>query len=125
MKRKARSTRRLKAAVLGDKRFRHGLDSKAVKLYTRLDREFRESNRPTAEMITGLGNALVEASETVYALTDIDDSDSMDRCADFVINRVVPTLDMMNADFKKNWKYVNVGGRIYRAPKGPFPSEMT
>ena len=125
MKRKPRSTRRLKAAVLGDKRFRHGLDSKAVKLYRKLDREFQASSGPTAEMVTGLGNALVEASETVYALTDIDDSDSMDRCADFLINRIVPTMMMLNADFKQNWKYVNVGGRICLAPKGPFPSEMT
>ena len=121
MKRKPRSTRRLKATVLGDKRFRHGLDSKAVRLYRKLDREFQASSGPTAEMITGLGNALVEASETVYALTDIDDSDSMDRCADFLINRVVPTMMMLHADFKQNWKYVNVGGQIYRAPKGhPF-----
>ena len=121
---KTRSTRQLEARLQRDKRFRHGFDSEAFKVYRGLNREFRESSRPTAEMITGLENALVDAMDTVYALTDVDDPDSVDRCVEFLTERFVPTLAMLNAEFKQNWKYVKVGGRIYRAAKEPFPSEM-
>ncbi|MCH8845089.1 MAG: hypothetical protein IID61_19195 [SAR324 cluster bacterium] len=115
----------MEARVQRDKRFRHGFKSNAFKVYRKLDREFQASSGPTAEMITGLGNALLEALEIVYALTDIDDTDSENRCADFLVNRVVPTMMMLHADFKDNWQYVNVEGRIFRAPKEPIPSEMT
>ena len=87
MKRKAKSAGRNHQSGKGgrhDQRIRHGLNSKAVKLYRKLDRDFRNTEQPDADMIKGLGSALLEALNTVSTDTDINDPHAVEGYAEFI-----------------------------------------
>ena len=72
------------AKVRRDKRLRHGLYSKAVTRYRRLDREIRKCDEPTPEMFFQLGDALVEALKIVSLGTDVTNYESRARYSSFL-----------------------------------------
>ncbi len=97
---------RLGVNIQRDKRFRHGFESKVVKMYRILDRDFRKSDDPPPEMFDLLGMAMVTALHTVAEETDVRDRNSWDRYQHFVQTDAVRTMKILVEEGKKNFRIV-------------------
>lgn len=106
MKRKPKSIDGLEAKVRRDKRFRHGLYSKAVKNYWKLNQEFRDCGQPTAKMIKELMGAALIAGKTVEAATNNDDPDSVERYLNFITTSFEKTHRMVVKEVVQNFQIV-------------------
>jgi len=105
MKSNAKLGGRLEGTVRLDNRFRHGLDSKAVKRYRKLDREIRNCSEPTPEMYDLLGMALVVALDTVSRATDVTNGDSWARYCHFLSFTIV-TRRFLGERAAKNFRRI-------------------
>ena len=104
MKRKPNSGNRTESKVRPDKRFRHGCYSKAVKRYRKLDRDVRNCDAPTPEMLDLLGMALVPALHMISEATDVRDPESWGRYQQFVKTDVIRTMKILQEESTKNFR---------------------
>lgn len=87
-----------------DKKLPHGFDSEAVKRYRKLDRDVRNYEEPTLEMLDLLGMALVTALHTVAEETDVRDRDSWDRYQEFINTEVIRTRKILGEEAARNFQ---------------------